>query len=107
MKINYKLKQLAAILQEARKARQMTQEELAKQAGLGRFGQGHISRIEAGSLDIRASNFIEIARALGFELMLIPKEHIPAVSALTKFRSGNRAMDEAAYVPQKEEDDEQ
>ena len=43
MKKNYKLEKLAAALQEARRLKNMTQEELAKQAGLG---QSHVSKIE-------------------------------------------------------------
>ena len=103
MKKNYKLEKLVTALQEARKAKHITQVELAKQAGLG---QSHVSRIEAGNLDIRATSLLEIARTLGFELMLIPKEYISVVSALTKLDTDDKAADEAAYIPQKEKEDE-
>ena len=103
MKKNYKLEKLVMALQGARQAKRITQAVLAKQAGLG---QSHVSRIEAGTLDVRATSLVEMARVLGFELMLVPKEYIPAVSALTKFGSDDQADDEAAYVPQKEKEDE-
>jgi len=104
MKKNYKLEKLVVALQEARKSRGITQAELAKQTGLG---QSHVSRIEAGNLDVRATSLIEMARALGFELMLVPREHIPAVVALTRSDADNQATDAPAYVPLREEEDEQ
>ena len=39
--------------------------------------------------------------------MLIPREYIPAVSALTKFGTKDQLTEESAYVPQEEEEDEQ
>tara|TARA_R110001592_G_scaffold3525_24_gene20083 strand:- start:10146 stop:10439 length:294 start_codon:yes stop_codon:yes gene_type:complete len=71
-------------LQEARKAKGLTQGELGAKIGLP---QSHISQIEAGKIDIRLSSLLEIARLLDLEPMLIPRPMIPAVRAITSDRS--------------------
>ena len=67
-------------LQEARKAKGLTQGALGAKIGLP---QSHISQIEAGKIDIRLSSLFEIARFLDLEPMLIPRPLISAVRAMT------------------------
>jgi HTH-type transcriptional regulator/antitoxin HipB len=67
-------------LQEARKAKGLTQGELGAKIGLP---QSHISQIEAGKIDVRLSSLLEIARFLDLEPMLIPRPLIPAVRSIT------------------------
>ena len=43
-----------------------------------------MSKIERGTVDPQLSNLLEIARALGLELMLVPKRLVPAIRALTR-----------------------
>lgn len=57
-------------LHNARKKKGMTQSELAHYVGLP---QSHISAIEQGKIDLRASTLIQIARILDYEVMLIPR----------------------------------
>ncbi|MDE2261214.1 MAG: helix-turn-helix transcriptional regulator [Gammaproteobacteria bacterium] len=71
------LKELATARREAR----ISQRALGKKIGLA---QSHVSKIERGSVDPQLSNLLEIARALGLELMLVPKRLVPAVRALTR-----------------------
>ena len=58
-------------LRKARKKKGMTQSELAHLVGLP---QSHISDIEQGKIDLRLSTFIQIARILDHEVILIPRQ---------------------------------
>ena len=62
-------------LAAARKARQMTQAELASQAGLSRMT---IQRLESNGLDPRLSTLQEMARVLEQELVVLPLHLRPA-----------------------------
>ena len=68
-------------LREARRQARMSQRMLASRTGLP---QGHISRIEGGSVDPRLSSATRIARTLGFEPMLIPRRALPVVLGLLR-----------------------
>ena len=78
-------------LRKARGARKLSQRALSAKAGLP---QGHISRIEAGEVDLRLSSFVGLARALDLEPMLVPRRQIKAVDAI--IRSSRRAGDRLA-----------
>jgi transcriptional regulator with XRE-family HTH domain len=71
---------LIAALKAARVARGFSQRELSARSGVP---QSHISKIENGGADLRMSSLIELARALEFELVLVPRRLIPAVKGLT------------------------
>lgn len=60
---------LVAALTAIRKSRQMTQAELAQQAGLSRMT---VQRLESNGLDPRLSTLQEMARVLDQELVVIP-----------------------------------
>jgi transcriptional regulator with XRE-family HTH domain len=85
---------LRQALVAARKARGWSQVELGRQAGLP---QMHISAIETGKVAPRVDTFVELARLLGFELMLVPRERIPVVQALLEDR--DTGADEPLYAP--------
>ena len=65
-------------LTEARRGQGLSQAELAKRLGVA---PSHLSRIEHGA-DPRLSTFLEIARELRIEPILVPKEYVAAVRAL-------------------------
>ena len=69
---------LVALLRDLRLKRNVSQTELAKRLSVA---PSHISRIEHGS-DPRVSTFVEMARALHLEPVLVPREHLSAVRAL-------------------------
>jgi len=73
------LRELGTQLREGRQRAKLTQDELALRAGLSRVSY---RAIETGTAAPRASTLINIARALGMEMMLIPKEMVPAVQAM-------------------------
>ena len=78
-------------LKEARSARKFSQRTLSAKVGLP---QGHISRIEAGEVDLKLSSLVGLARALDLEPMLVPRQRIKAVDAI--IRSSGRADDRIA-----------
>ena len=75
----------------ARSARKLSQRALSAKVGLP---QGHISRIEAGEVDLKLSSLVGLARALDLEPMLVPRQRIKAVDAI--IRSSGRAGDRIA-----------
>jgi transcriptional regulator with XRE-family HTH domain len=66
------------VLSVARRLRGFTQTELATRLAVS---NANISRIEHGA-DLRVSTLVELARELELELILVPREHLPAVRAL-------------------------
>jgi transcriptional regulator with XRE-family HTH domain len=79
-------------LEAARKARGLTQAELAERSGVNRMTVG---RLEAG-LDPRLSTLQALARSLGLELMLVPKGLRPALEDFV--RAGGRLLAQPAGV---------
>jgi len=73
-------------LESARKAQGLTQEELALRAGTSRVTVG---RVESG-FDPKLATVHELARALGLELLLVPKVLAGEVQAF--IQSGGRVL---------------
>jgi len=71
----------AQTIKAAREKKGLSQRALAAKTGAT---QSHISKIEAGAVDLQTSSLIEIARALDLELMLIPRALLPAAQALQR-----------------------
>ncbi len=78
---SYSLEGLAETLKKARLAHGLSQRALSAKIGVP---QGHISKIESGQVDLKASSLIELARALGLELMLVPRSLVPVVSSFAR-----------------------
>ena len=74
-------------LAAARKAQNMTQAQLAEQAGLSRMA---VQRTETGDVDPRYSTVAEMARVLRMELMAVPIELVPALQAF--IQSGGKFL---------------
>lgn len=68
-------------LKNAREARGLTQRALAQRVGIP---QSHLSRIEQGRVDLQVSTLQQLARALDLEWVLVPRQSLPAIDALTK-----------------------
>jgi transcriptional regulator with XRE-family HTH domain len=73
------LRDIGSRLKKSRKTLGLTQEQVADMAGLSR---PRYREIEAGASAARTTTLINIGRALGLELMLIPQAMVPAVEAL-------------------------
>lgn len=79
-------------LERARKAAHLTQAELAERSGMNRMTVG---RVESG-FDPRLSTLQELARAMGLDLMLVPKALRPEIEGFV--RSGGRVVAQPAGV---------
>ncbi len=74
------LGELGLLLKAARKTKGLSQRALSQRAGIP---QSHVSKIEAGQVNLQVTSLMQIARALGLEMMLVPQKVIPAVEAIT------------------------
>ena len=77
--MNYSTQELLASLKALRLKKGLSQRALSVKVGVP---QSHISRIENGMVDLQLSSFIEIARALELELVLVPPSLLPTVRYL-------------------------
>jgi transcriptional regulator with XRE-family HTH domain len=84
--MSYATKEITEKLKATREARGMSQRELSELAGVP---QSHISKIENGSVDLRVSSLIELSRALGLELTLVPRNTLPAVNTIVRSSEDN------------------
>ncbi len=75
------IQRLAEQLTAARKAKGLSQEALAQKLGMK---QSQISDIEAGKRNVRVGTLIEVGRAIGLELVMVPRSVLPAVSYVIK-----------------------
>lgn len=79
--MNAQLEPIADTLRTTRKRQGLSQRALAAKAGVP---QSHISKIENAAVDLQTTSLIAIARALGLELKLVPRQLLPAVESLTR-----------------------
>ena len=77
--------QMADALKKARQDKGLSQRALAKRTGMA---QSHISKIEAGTTNIRMSSLAELAHALDLDVVIVPKRRVRAVHALLAADTG-------------------
>jgi len=79
--VSYKSEDLIREIRDRRTHAGLSQRALAARSGLT---QAHISQIETGTLEPGLSSFIDMARALDLEIMLVPKKFLPAVQGILR-----------------------
>jgi transcriptional regulator with XRE-family HTH domain len=79
--VGYKSEDLIRELRDRRTDASVSQRALSARSGLT---QGHISQIETGTLEPGLSSFIDMARALNLEVVLVPKKFLPAVQGVLR-----------------------
>jgi transcriptional regulator with XRE-family HTH domain len=79
--VGYKSEDLIREIRDRRTDAGISQRALAARSGLT---QAHISQIETGTLEPGLSSFIDVARALDLEIMLVPKKFLPAVQGILR-----------------------
>jgi transcriptional regulator with XRE-family HTH domain len=79
--VGYKSEDLIREMRDRRTDAGISQRALAARSGLT---QAHISQIETGTLEPGLSSFIDMARALDLEIMLVPKKFLPAVQGILR-----------------------
>lgn len=101
--MRYELEQIAEQLQHARRAQNLSQRELSQLAGVP---QAHISKIENKQVDLRLSSLAALANTLGLEVMLIPRQAIPAVQSIARQMNSASTLSEPrpAYSLDEDED---
>lgn len=77
----YQSEELIRDVQGQRIKAGLSQRALAARSGLT---QAHISQIETGRLEPGLSSFIQMARALDLEVVLVPKKLLPAVEGVLR-----------------------
>lgn len=77
----YQSEELIREVQEHRAKASLSQRALAARSGVS---QAHISQIETGRLEPGLASFIQIARALDLEVVLVPKKLLPAVKGVLR-----------------------
>lgn len=91
--MTYLNEQILKSLKDARKRKGLSQRELSAKSGVP---QSHISKIESGGVDLRVSSLVALARVLGLELELVPRQTVPAVKSIVRSSVsadvGNRAV---------------
>ncbi len=80
------IERISTALRRARNVQGLSQRRLAEQVGMT---QAQISRIEQALSDPRLSTVVELARALNLELVLVPRQLLPAVRALERQKAGD------------------
>ena len=70
---------LTQALRTARESHGLSQAALGDKVGAP---QSYISKVENGGVDLQTSSLVELARALGLELVLVPRALLPALTAL-------------------------
>lgn len=86
---------IARTLLAARKRKGLSQRALADLAGVP---QSHISKIESGAVDLRLSSLIELSRALGLELELVPRSAVPAVQSIVRSATSPHLLDQIGVI---------
>lgn len=77
----YALEDIARTLKDTREREGLSQRELSARSGVRQY---QISKIENGTVDLRLSSLIELARALDLDLKLIPRKAVPAVDSVVR-----------------------
>jgi transcriptional regulator with XRE-family HTH domain len=75
------IQRLAGQLAATRKAKGLSQQALAHRLGMK---QSQISDIEAGKRNVRMGTLIEVGRAIGLELVMVPRSVLPAIAYVVK-----------------------
>ena len=93
------LRDIGGRLRQARLAGGLTQEQVADLAGITR---PRYRDIETGAAAARATTLVNVARALGLEMMLVPQALVPAVETLLRPQDDD---DRPAFVSRPDDDD--
>lgn len=97
------IKSLIDTIRAARKSKKLSQQMLARKVGIP---QSHISKIESGNVNIKLASFVEIARTLELEVLLVPRQDAAMIQNLIASREAARGEDEVrpAYSLDEDED---
>jgi len=95
--INYAREEIVSQIKAVRKTRGLSQAALGQLIGLP---QSHISKFEKGSVDMQLSSLIELSRALGLEIRLVPRALLPVLDGVLRaetLTTNSEGSDRPAY----------
>ncbi|MCK1341743.1 helix-turn-helix transcriptional regulator [Bradyrhizobium sp. 38] len=95
------LEELGLHFRRARRAAGLSQEQVALRANISR---PRYRDIETGAAAARATTLVNVARALGMEMMLIPQAMVPAIQSMLQPATGDD--DHPAFTSDVEEEHE-
>lgn len=77
--MNTAIKQVTRSLRDRRLAQGISQRELSTRTGVP---QSQISKIENNTVDLRISSLLTLAYALDLDMVLVPRQAVPAVKTI-------------------------
>ena len=89
--MNPTIQQLIAVLKTAREAKGLSQQALAAKLGIP---QSHLSKIETGHVNLKLASFVEMARHLELEVLLVPRQEITLVESIIRSKENSRQGNE-------------
>jgi transcriptional regulator with XRE-family HTH domain len=95
--MGYKSEDLVQVVKDLRTEERISQRALSERSGLT---QAHISQIETGRSEPGLSSFIDMARALDLEVVLVPKKLVPAVQGILRKNPTEQSSLEEATLRQ-------
>lgn len=95
----YAIEPIATRLKVARQSKGLSQRDLSAKVGVP---QSHISKIENGTVDLKLSSLIELARVLDLEITLVPRPLVPAVQSIARSSVIAPLNDDLFHQAQKE-----
>lgn len=102
--MEYLIEELVGQLRTQREALGLSQREVAERAHMP---QSHYSRVERAAVSPRLASFVELARVLDLELVLVPRKVLPAIQVTLKAAAGesSSAASKPAYALDSDEED--
>lgn len=100
--MDYSTDYIYKTLKEFRERKGLSQRVLTSKTGVP---QSHISKIEAGQVDLRLSSLVAMSRVLDLELVLIPRNKMAAVKAVLHEDSRDGSPPRPAYSLDDKDDD--
>lgn len=77
--MSYSINDISKQLKKSRESMGLSQRALSAKSGVP---QGHISKIENASVDLRLSSLVAITRVLDLELTFVPRKYLAAVNSI-------------------------
>lgn len=99
--MKYATQELIDTLKKARRAKGLSQQVLAAKVSVP---QSHISRIESGQVNLTLASFVEIARTLELDVMLVPRQMVALVKGFMQPKQTGE--NRPAYLPDEEDENE-
>jgi transcriptional regulator with XRE-family HTH domain len=96
------LKELGLRFRKARMAAGLSQQQIALRANISR---PRYRDIETGAAAARATTLVNVARALGMEMMLVPQAMVPAIQSMLQPATNDDDDDRPAFTSDVEEEE--